>query len=66
MNSRPMNSRWISARQTKYAVYATVYVAVIIAIVAIAKIFSPTGTTKSYDATANKRATACLNRRKKS
>src|SRR5580704_2963816 len=49
-----MNTLWLSARQTKYAVYATVYVTVILAIVAVVNILA-NRYNKSYDSTANKR-----------
>ena len=47
-------SQWLKARQTKYAAYATTYVLVILAIVAVAN-FLANRYEKSYDATANKR-----------
>jgi ABC-type uncharacterized transport system involved in gliding motility auxiliary subunit len=49
-----MNSRWLTARQTKYVAYATVYVIVILAITAIANTLA-NRYNKSYDSTANKR-----------
>ena len=49
-----MNSRWIEARQTKYAAYVTVYLAVILAIVSVANVLA-NRYNKSYDSTSNKR-----------
>ena len=49
-----MNSRWLRARQTKYAAYATVYVIVILAIIVVANVLADRYN-KSYDSTANKR-----------
>lgn len=49
-----MNSRWLRARQTKYAAYATVYILVILAIVSVANVLANRHN-KSYDSTANKR-----------
>jgi ABC-type uncharacterized transport system involved in gliding motility auxiliary subunit len=49
-----VNSRWIHARQTKYAAYATVYILVILAIVSVVNILS-NRYNKSYDSTSNKR-----------
>ena len=49
-----MNSRWIQARQTKYAAYATMYILFIVAIISIANVLA-NRYNKSYDSTANKR-----------
>ena len=49
-----MNTQWLKARQTKYAAYATVYILVIIAVVAVANILA-NRYNKSYDSTSNKR-----------
>jgi ABC-type uncharacterized transport system involved in gliding motility auxiliary subunit len=49
-----MASGWLKARQTKYAAYATLYILVTIAIVAIVNIFA-NRYDKSLDTTANKR-----------
>ncbi len=49
-----MNSRWIQARQTKYAVYVTLYILVILGIVSVANILGDRYN-KSYDSTSNKR-----------
>ena len=49
-----MNTQLLKARQTKYAVYATVYIIVVIAIVSVANILA-NRYNKSYDATSNKR-----------
>jgi ABC-type uncharacterized transport system involved in gliding motility auxiliary subunit len=49
-----VNSRWLKTRQTKYALYATVYVIVILAIVSVANVLA-NRYNKSYDSTANKR-----------
>ncbi len=49
-----MNSRLLSARQTKYAAYAALYVIVILAIVSVANVLA-NRYNKSYDSTANKR-----------
>ncbi len=49
-----MASRWLKARQTKYAAYATLYILVTIAIVVIVNIFA-NRYDKSVDTTANKR-----------
>ncbi|MBZ5662542.1 MAG: GldG family protein [Acidobacteriia bacterium] len=48
-----MNSRWIEARQTKYAAYVTVYIIVILAIIAVANVLA-NRYNKSYDSTSNK------------
>ena len=49
-----MNSRWIEARQTKYAAYVTVYIVVILAIISVANVLA-NRYNKSYDSTSNKR-----------
>jgi len=49
-----VNSRLLSARQTKYAAYAALYVIVILAIVSVANVLA-NRYNKSYDSTANKR-----------
>ena len=49
-----MNSRWIEARQTKYAAYVTVYILIVLGIVSVANILG-NRYNKSYDATSNKR-----------
>jgi ABC-type uncharacterized transport system involved in gliding motility auxiliary subunit len=49
-----VNSQLLKARQTKYAAYATVYILIVIAGVAIANILM-NRYNKSFDATANKR-----------
>ena len=49
-----MNSRWIEARQTKYAAYVTVYILVILAIIAVANVLA-NRYNKSYDSTSNKK-----------
>ena len=49
-----MSSKWIEARQTKYAAYVTVYVVVILCIISVANVLA-NRYNKSYDSTANKR-----------
>ena len=49
-----MNSRLLSARQTKYAAYAAVYIIVILAIATVTNVLAKRYN-KSYDSTANKR-----------
>jgi ABC-type uncharacterized transport system involved in gliding motility auxiliary subunit len=49
-----VNSRLLTARQTKYAAYAALYVIVILAIVSVANVLA-NRYNKSYDSTANKR-----------
>jgi ABC-type uncharacterized transport system involved in gliding motility auxiliary subunit len=49
-----VNSSLLSARQTKYAAYAALYVIVILAIVSVANVLA-NRYNKSYDSTANKR-----------
>jgi ABC-type uncharacterized transport system involved in gliding motility auxiliary subunit len=49
-----VNTRLLSARQTKYAAYAALYVIVILAIVSVANVLA-NRYNKSYDSTANKR-----------
>ena len=48
-----MNSRWIQARQTKYAAYATFYILVVLAIISVANVLA-NRYNKSYDSTSNK------------
>ena len=48
-----MKADWIKARQTKYSAYATIYILVIIAVLAVVN-FLANRYDKSYDATANK------------
>jgi ABC-type uncharacterized transport system involved in gliding motility auxiliary subunit len=49
-----MASQWLKARQTKYAGYATIYILIVLAVVAIANVLA-NRYEKTYDATANKR-----------
>lgn len=49
-----MASQWLKARQTKYAAYATTYILVAVAVVAVLNIVADRYN-KSYDATSNKR-----------
>ena len=49
-----MASHWLKARQTKYAAYATIYILIVIAAVAVLNILADRFN-KSYDATSNKR-----------
>ena len=49
-----MPMRWLKARQTKYAAYATIYALVVLAAVVIANILA-NRYNKSFDATSNKR-----------
>src|SRR5580700_657439 len=49
-----MASKWLKARQTKYAAYATTYILVVLAVVVVAN-FLARRYNKTYDATANKR-----------
>jgi len=49
-----MANQWLKARQTKYAVYATVYILVVIALVVVANTLADRYN-KSFDATSNKR-----------
>ncbi len=49
-----MPSQWLKARQTKYAAYATTYILIVLAAVAICNVLADRYN-KSYDATANKR-----------
>jgi ABC-type uncharacterized transport system involved in gliding motility auxiliary subunit len=49
-----MASQWLKARQTKYGVYAAVYVIVVIAVIVIGNVLA-NRYNKSYDATANRR-----------
>jgi ABC-type uncharacterized transport system involved in gliding motility auxiliary subunit len=48
-----MNAQWLKTRQTKYTVYATVYIAVILAVLGLAN-FLAQRYNKSWDSTANK------------
>jgi ABC-type uncharacterized transport system involved in gliding motility auxiliary subunit len=48
-----VSSRWIEARQTKYAAYVTVYILVILAIISVANVLA-NRYNKSYDSTSNK------------
>ncbi len=49
-----MASQWLKARQTKYAAYATAYIAIVLATVVVANILADRYN-KSFDATSNKR-----------
>ena len=49
-----MNTKWIANRQTRYGAYATVYILVVVAIIAAAN-FLANRYNKSFDATSNKR-----------
>jgi len=49
-----VNTRLLTARQTKYAAYAAVYILVVLAIVTVANVLAERYN-KSYDGTANKR-----------
>ncbi len=49
-----MNTQLLKARQTRYVAYATVYILVVLAVVAVANVLA-NRYNKSYDATANKR-----------
>src|SRR5260370_12873655 len=49
-----MNTSWMKARQTKYGIYVTVYILVVLAVVVGAN-WLANQNNKSYDATANKR-----------
>ena len=49
-----MASQWLKARQTKYAVYATVYILVVIAAIVVANVLADRYN-KSFDTTSNKR-----------
>jgi ABC-type uncharacterized transport system involved in gliding motility auxiliary subunit len=49
-----VNRKWIEARQTKYASYATMYILVILCIVSVANVLA-NRYNKSYDSTSNKR-----------
>jgi len=51
-----MASAWMKARQTRYAAYATLYIIVILCVIAAAN-YLANRYNKSYDATANKRFT---------
>lgn len=49
-----MNTEWIKARQTKYAAYATTYILIVLAVLAVAN-FLANRYNKTFDATSNKR-----------
>jgi gliding motility-associatede transport system auxiliary component len=49
-----VNKQWLSARQTKYATYVTVYVLVVLAVIVIGNILADRYN-KFYDGTSNKR-----------
>jgi ABC-type uncharacterized transport system involved in gliding motility auxiliary subunit len=49
-----LNTQWIKARQTKYVAYATVYILLVTAVVAVANVLADRYN-KSYDTTSNKR-----------
>jgi len=49
-----MANQWLKARQTKYAAYATAYIAIVLAAVVVANILADRYN-KSFDATSNKR-----------
>jgi ABC-type uncharacterized transport system involved in gliding motility auxiliary subunit len=49
-----VNTEWVKTRQTKYAAYATTYILIILAVIAVAN-FLANRYNKSFDATANKR-----------
>jgi ABC-type uncharacterized transport system involved in gliding motility auxiliary subunit len=49
-----VNSKWIEARQTKYAAYVTMYLLVVLCIVSVANVLA-NRYNKSFDATSNKR-----------
>lgn len=49
-----MNREWMQARQTKYAVYATLYIIIFAAVLVVANVLA-SRYNKSYDATSNKR-----------
>src|SRR5438270_7668255 len=49
-----MASQWLKARQTKYAAYATLYIAIVIAVIVVANVLADRHN-KSFDATSNKR-----------
>lgn len=49
-----MEMRWLKARQTKYAAYATIYVVIVVAAVVVANVLADRYN-KSFDATSNKR-----------
>jgi len=51
-----MAGKWLRARQTKYAAYATVYILVVVTIVIVANVLADRYN-RSWDATANKRYT---------
>src|SRR5882724_11874167 len=49
-----MNTEWVKARQTKYAAYATSYILIVLAVLAVAN-FLANRYNKTFDATSNKR-----------
>ena len=49
-----MNTSWLKARQTRFTLYVTVYIAIVIAVLGLAN-FLANRHNKSYDTTANKR-----------
>ena len=49
-----MNRKWIEARQTKYAIYVTMYVLLTLCIITVANVLADRYN-KSYDSTSNKR-----------
>src|SRR5258708_35403466 len=50
-----MNTKWLKARQTKYVVYLTVYVAIALAVVTVANIVAKDKVHWQHDYTGNKR-----------
>jgi len=51
-----MAGKWLRARQTKYAAYATVYIVVVLTIAVVANVLA-NRYNRSWDSTANKRFT---------
>jgi len=49
-----VNTEWVKTRQTKYAAYATTYILIILAVIAVAN-FLANRYNKTFDATSNKR-----------
>ncbi len=49
-----MNAHWLKTRQTKYAVYAVAYIAIVLAVLATAN-WLANRHNKSFDSTSNKR-----------
>jgi ABC-type uncharacterized transport system involved in gliding motility auxiliary subunit len=49
-----MASQWLKARQTKYALYASCYVLIVLAVIVVANVLADRHN-KSFDATSNKR-----------